>query len=274
MHLQLREIINAVMLVLMVSALLAALSSIMRRTTKRCARKSILENVNLHGDRVVFPEQVKFVRGVLGLVGVKGAGGLNAVLKVDVAKTGVLEERSWLSVTEVCWAPPTVKVLYGSEVHAEIPAYVVVNGVYKGTVVACVDTGLVRSRADFEVHSEYGYFKGSYRAEKGHARVALNWAQHWITTSGIAILEVCFNGLYVKGCVELIKLEKPGFQSREFNYSLLRKVFIGNIRGEGLEHIADLADSMPGILAPAGSVLKLSFKTGFGKKVVKEVTIT
>lgn len=261
------------MLILMVSALLATLSSILSRTAKRCAGRSVLENISLHGDRVVFPEQVKFVRGVLGLVGVKGASGLNAVLKVNVVKTGAIEERSWLSVNEVCWSPPTVKVLYGSEVHAEIPAYVVVNGAYKGVVVACVDTGLVKSRADFEVHSDYGYFKGSYKAEKGYLRVALSWAKHWVARKGIAVLEVCLTGFHVKGCTEVLKLEEPGFRVRELNYTLTKKVFIGNIKGEGFEEVAELASVIPGVLATAGSVLRLSFKTTLGRRTVKEVTI-
>lgn len=269
-----RNIISIILLVLMLATLSLVVYTMLRRTLRRYVGKEILRKMHVHGEGVVFPEQVKLVKGIIGLVAVKGLG-TNVVLKVDITRIGNPEDRLALTATDICWRPPTVRVFFGKEVYADLPGYVVLNGTYRGLIVTCIDTGLIKSRADIEVLDKYGYFKGYYRAEKGIVKAMLNWVQtqSTIPVNGKVVMEICVKGYHVKGCTEVAELSEPGTTTVEHNYMIYRKILVGNLLGEGLEEVAELANIPLGLIAMPGAIVRLGFKTSIRKRTIKETLL-
>lgn len=252
--------------------------TVLRSMTRRKLDRGVLKSVQVLGDRVIFPEQVKLTRGLISVFALKGSN-FNVILRTNYIKIGHVEEHNWISLNDICWSPPIIKAVYGSQVHAELPAYIVTSGVYRGLVVTCIDTESARTRAEIEALSEHGYFRGSYRANKGIIKTRLEWTsppRSPITPAkklGKAAIEICVKGIYVKGCSELLELTDPGINEKEYKYPLVRKILVGDTAGEGLEEIAGLADMSIGLLAVYKSYLRLLYKHGLRRRTIREVMI-
>lgn len=271
-----RELFNAVILVLALSVFLVLAYRYLRIVfVRRRISPGKLESVTVLSDRVILPKPVLLARGVTKIIAVRGIK-LSAVLSTRSIQVGDPEERIWLSTSEICWKPPSVKVL--DTVEAELPSYIVVEGSYKGLILACFDTTSLKARGEVEAVSEAGYVRSLLRVERGIVRARLEWAApaHISTFKpGRVVLEVCTSGFTLKTCAEILDLGKPGSIEGSYEYPVLRRIYVGDSTGRGLESVAELSQYSMRILPTPGSVMRVKYKPGIARQVVlKEVVVS
>ncbi|MGC8982957.1 MAG: hypothetical protein ACP5KA_04285 [Desulfurococcaceae archaeon] len=257
----------------MLAASVAIAVSKIRGVLKRGPVDRLLREARVVGDRVLLEAPSLFVKGVVGVTVAKGAG-VSAVLRVKYKATGPAEEKSWLPLSEVCSQPPILRVSEGL-LHFELPAFYAVSGSCRGLLVACFDTSGARLKNSIEALLEQGYLRGSLRVEGGLARARLEYSGPSATSvagaQGSFVLELCVEGFYVRGCSELAELNRPGVVEKTYKYPVAKKLLVGAVTGEGLEGLAELAETQVGVLGFNNAYLRLARKKWLSKKPLRVV---
>lgn len=269
-----------------------------RRTRKkvkippsRLSQIDYSRSFEVRDNTIAFKRPIKIVRGIFRAAIFSNLD-FTVVLRTGWKLKDKLGERYWVAISEICHEPPILQSLFfGKGIHVELPSILIEDGDHKGTVIACLDTTSLKlkNKLSIEVFDKMGFVFGFISIGGGLVKAELDWRPNVIEPSRFSYLaelgtfvypkresitlEICVNSHFIRECKNLIALNKPGKARSEISYPLIRELIFGNIKGEGFKGVIKIADKFEGVLGIKRTRLRLKYKSMFGTKVLKEISL-